>query len=86
MKSGQFKMDEMEQWVISNSWDNESGKHVGPRHVLSQEDYTINNLHIKFYTGETWTVLWAYGSTLIIRDGKKRIIFYERWKGSERWK
>jgi len=78
-------MNEMEKWVISNSWESDYRAPVGPRSIISHEDYTIKNLYITFYTGETCTVIWAYKNTMIIRSSKNEYYVYDRLRGSDRW-
>jgi hypothetical protein len=90
----QYKMAEMEKWVTSNSWEWESGADVCTWSIISRYrivndqrelQYEIENLHIKFHTGETCTVIWAYGNTMIVRNDKKKYGFYERLQSSSRW-
>jgi len=81
----QFRMDEMEKLVISNLWERENGSGVGPRSIITHQDYTMENLHITFYTGETCIVIWAYKNTMIIRSSKNEYYVYDRLRGSDRW-
>lgn len=87
----QFRMDEMEKWVVSNSWEWESGASILDWSIISEYrnkdlQYRIENLHIKFLNGKECIVIWAYGNTLIVRDPvSKRFGFYERLRGSSRW-
>jgi hypothetical protein len=87
----QFKMEEMEKWITSNTWEWESGASVCSWSIIAQYrndglQYEIKNLHIKFLDGKECIVIWAYGNTMIVRDSEsKRLGFYERWRGSSIW-
>jgi hypothetical protein len=82
----------MEERVIKNSWEWESGADVCTWSIIShyrisngkrELQYEIENLHIKFLDGKECTVIWAYGNTMIVRNDKKKYGIYERLQGSD---